>query len=108
MLRVARSIVGSAEAAEDVVQDTWVAVLRSVDGFEGRSMLKTWLMRILMNTARSRRLRAARTVCWSTQPGDAAVWDGMLARRSPEPAGPLEHAISAEAWEMIRTSTARA
>ena len=104
MLRVARSIVGSAEAAEDVVQDTWVAVLRSVDGFEGRSTFKTWLMRILVNTARSRRLREARTVCWSTQPGDAAVWDGMLAGRSPEPAGPLERAISGESWEVIRTA----
>ena len=104
MLRVARSIVGNAEAAEDVVQDTWVAVLRSVDGFAGRSTFKTWLMRILANTARSRRLREARTVCWSTQPGDAAVWDGMLARRSPQPAGPLEYAISGEAWEMIRTA----
>ncbi len=40
MLRVARSILGSAEAAEDVVQDTWVAVLRSVHGFEGRSTFK--------------------------------------------------------------------
>jgi hypothetical protein len=38
-------------------------VLRSVDGFEGRAAFKTWLMRILVNTARSRRLREARTVC---------------------------------------------
>ena len=51
MLRVARSILGSGEAAEDVVQDTWVAVLRCVDGFEGRSTFKTWFMRILVNTA---------------------------------------------------------
>ena len=78
MLRVARSILGSAEAAEDVVQDTWVAVLRSVDGFEGRSTFKTWLMRILVNTARSRRVRDACTVCWSTQPADASVWDLSL------------------------------
>jgi RNA polymerase sigma-70 factor (ECF subfamily) len=106
MLRVARSILGSREAAEDVVQDTWIAVLRSVDGFEGRSTFKTWLMRILVNTARSRRVREARTVCWSTQPGDAPVWDAVFAGRSPEPAGPLEHAISAEAWEMIRTALA--
>ncbi len=52
MLRVARSILGNAKAADDVVQDTWVAVLRSIDGFEGRSTFKTWLMRILVNTAR--------------------------------------------------------
>ena len=106
MLRVARSIVGSAEAAEDVVQDTWVAVLRSVDGFEGRSTFKTWLMRILVNTARSRRVREARTVCWSTQPADAPVWDVVLAGRSAEAAGPLDHAIAVEAWEVIRTALA--
>jgi RNA polymerase sigma-70 factor (ECF subfamily) len=104
MVRVARSILGSAEAAEDVVQDTWVAVLRSVDGFEGRSTFKTWLMRILVNTARSRRLREARTVCWSTQPGDAAAWDAVLGERSPESVGPLENAIAGEAWEMIRSA----
>jgi RNA polymerase sigma-70 factor, ECF subfamily len=106
MLRVARSILGSAEAAEDVVQDTWVAVVRSVDGFEGRSTFKTWLMRILVNTARSRRGREARTVCWSTQPADAPVWDAVLARRSAEAAGPLDHAIAVEAWEVIRTALA--
>jgi RNA polymerase sigma-70 factor, ECF subfamily len=106
MVRVARSIVGGAEAAEDVVQDTWVAVLRSVDGFEGRSTFKTWLMRILVNTARSRRLREARTVCWSTTPGDAQVWDAVLAGRSPEPAGPLDQAIAGEAWEVIRAALA--
>ena len=106
MLRVARSILGSAEAAEDVVQDTWVAVLRSVDGFEGRSTFKTWLMRILVNTARSRRARDARTVCWSTQPADAPVWDAVLAGRSAEAVGPLDHAIAVEAWEVIRTALA--
>jgi RNA polymerase sigma-70 factor (ECF subfamily) len=105
MLRVARSILGSAEA-EDVVQDTWVAVLRSVDGFEGRSTFKTWLMRILVNTARSRRTRDARTVCWSTQPADAPVWDAVLAGRSTEAAGPLDHALAVEAWEVIRTALA--
>ena len=104
MLRVARSILGSAEAAEDVVQDTWVAVLRSVDGFEGRSTFETWLMRILVNTARSRRVRDACTVCWSTQPADAPVWDAVLAGRSAEAAGPLDHALAVEAWEVIRTA----
>src|SRR3712207_8679739 len=52
MLRVAGSYVGRRDVAEDVVQDTWVAVLRHVDRFEARSTFKTWLMRILVNTAR--------------------------------------------------------
>jgi len=107
MMRVARSVVGSTEAAEDVVQDTWLAVLRSVDGFEGRSTFKTWLMRILVNTARTRRVRDARTVSWSTLPGDSAAWDAALAGRSPEPAGPLDHAIEGEVWEVIRTALDR-
>src|SRR4051812_35840746 len=54
MLRIARGMLPQ-QAAEDVVQDTWVAVLRHVDRFEGRSSFKTWLMRILVNTARTRR-----------------------------------------------------
>ncbi len=106
MLRVARSILGNADAAEDVVQDTWVAVLRSIDGFEGRSTFKTWLMRILVNTARGRRGREARTVCWSTQPADAPAWDAVLAVRSAEVAGPPDHAIAVEAWEVIRAALA--
>jgi RNA polymerase sigma-70 factor (ECF subfamily) len=106
MLRVARSVVGSTEAAEDVVQDTWLAVLRSVDRFEGRSTFKTWLMRILVNTARNRRMRESRTVCWSTLPGDAPAWDAVLAGRSAEPAGPLDHAIAGEVWEVIRAALA--
>jgi DNA-directed RNA polymerase specialized sigma24 family protein len=95
MVRVARSVLGSTEAAEDAVQDTWVAVLRSVDGFQGRSTFKTWLMRILVNTARSRKVREARTVCWSTSAGDTPVWDAVLARTFPQPAGPLDGELDA-------------
>ena len=107
MVRVARSVLGSTEAAEDAVQDTWVAVLRSVDGFQGRSTFKTWLMRILVNTARSRRLREARTVCWSTSAGDTPVWDAVLARRSPQPVGPLDQTMADESWAVIRAALAR-
>jgi len=107
MVRVARSVLGSTEAAEDAVQDTWVAVLRSVDGFQGRSTFKTWLMRILVNTARSRRMREARTVCWSTSAGDTPVWDAVLARTFPQPAGPLDRTMADESWAVIRAALAR-
>ena len=107
MLRVARTIVGQQQAAEDVVQDTWVAVLRSVDGFEGRSTFKTWLMRILVNTARSRRLRDARTVSRPCQPSDAAAWDALLGRASAGPQTPLDHALAGEAWGTIRAAFAQ-
>lgn len=103
MLRVARGYVTRREVAEDVVQDTWMAVLRSVDGFEARSSFKTWLMRILVNTALTRRHREARTVCWSSMPGDAAVWDVAIGAGA-EPAGPERTALSAEVWSAIRAA----
>jgi len=57
MLRVARSFVPNHAVAEEVVQDTWLAVLRGLDGFEGRSSFQTWLYRILINRARSAGVR---------------------------------------------------
>jgi RNA polymerase sigma-70 factor, ECF subfamily len=62
MLRLAVSFVPSRAVAEEVVQDTWLAVLRGLDGFEGRSSLKTWLFRILVNRARTTGTRELRSV----------------------------------------------
>jgi RNA polymerase sigma-70 factor, ECF subfamily len=53
LLRVARSLVDSTAVAEEVVQDTWLAVVCGVGRFEERSSLKTWLFRILVNRART-------------------------------------------------------
>jgi RNA polymerase sigma-70 factor, ECF subfamily len=53
LLRLATTYVPNRSVAEEVVQDTWLAVLRGLDGFEGRSSLKTWLFRILLNRART-------------------------------------------------------
>ena len=60
--RVARTFVQSQAAADDVVQETWLAVIGGLDGFEGRSSLSTWIFRILINRARTRASRDARTV----------------------------------------------
>ncbi len=62
MLRLATSFVPSQAVAEEVVQDTWLALLRGLDGFEGRSSLKTWLFRILVNRARTTGTREHRSV----------------------------------------------
>ena len=53
MLRLASSFVPSTAIAEEVVQDTWLGVVRGIDRFEGRSSLQTWLLRILVNRART-------------------------------------------------------
>jgi RNA polymerase sigma-70 factor, ECF subfamily len=62
MLRLATSFVPSRAVAEEVVQDTWLAVLRGLEGFHGRSSLKTWLFRILVNQARTTGTREHRSV----------------------------------------------
>lgn len=70
MLRVARAHVASQAAAEEVVQDTWLGVLRGLDRFEGRSSLKTWVFRILVNQAKTRGVRDHRSVPFSSLAGD--------------------------------------
>jgi RNA polymerase sigma-70 factor, ECF subfamily len=65
MVRLARTYVPTTAVAEEVVQDTWLAVLRGVDRFEGRSSLKTWIFRILMNQAMTRGQRERRSVPFS-------------------------------------------
>jgi RNA polymerase sigma-70 factor (ECF subfamily) len=60
LLRVARTFVPSDAVAEEVVQDTWMGVVRGVDRFEGRSSFKTWLFRILVNRARTTGVREHR------------------------------------------------
>jgi RNA polymerase sigma-70 factor (ECF subfamily) len=62
MVRIASSFVSSAAVAEEVVQDTWLGVLRGLDGFAGRSSFRTWLLRILVNRARSTGVREHRSV----------------------------------------------
>ena len=62
MLRLACSFVPNTAVAEEVVQDTWLGVLRGIGGFEGRSSFRTWLFRILVNRARSAGERERRTV----------------------------------------------
>ena len=60
MLRLAMTYVGDRGVAEDVVQETWLTCLRSLDRFEGRSSLKTWIFGIAINIARSRRRKESR------------------------------------------------
>jgi RNA polymerase sigma-70 factor (ECF subfamily) len=69
LLRLAQFSVGDRAVAEEVVQETWLGLLRGLDRFEGRASLRTWLFRILLNTAQSRRQRERRSVPFSSLPG---------------------------------------
>lgn len=76
LLRLARSFVKDQATAEEVVQETWIGVLKGLRGFEGRSALKTWIFRILVNRAKTRGVRESRirsTISASEGDGEPAV-----------------------------------
>jgi RNA polymerase sigma-70 factor (ECF subfamily) len=87
MQHVARKHVHSAGLAEDIVQETWLAVLRELDTFQGRSSLKTWIFQILVNQAKSAGRRERRMIAVDPlnycieRPGASANWPsaGMAA-----------------------------
>lgn len=62
MIRVATTIVNSRATAEEVAQETWIAVLKNIGGFEGRSSLAGWIFTILINKARTRARRDGRSI----------------------------------------------
>jgi RNA polymerase sigma-70 factor, ECF subfamily len=102
LLRVAMTYVSSKAVAEEVVQETWLGVISGIERFEGRSSLKTWIFRILTNTASSRGPRERRTVPFSSlAPAD----DGELSVDAdrffpPDHARYPDHwAIGPTAWE---------
>jgi RNA polymerase sigma-70 factor, ECF subfamily len=66
MLRLARSFVSTPDSAAECVQDAWLAVIEGIDRFEGRAALRTWVYRILVNTAKRRGVREGRSVPWSS------------------------------------------
>lgn len=66
MLRLASMYVPSRAVAEEVTQDAWLGVLKGIDRFEGRSSLRTWIFKILVNTAKTRGQRERRSVPFSS------------------------------------------
>ena len=75
LLRVARNYAQTDAVAEEVVQETWIAVIDGIDRFEGRSSLRTWIFRIMINIARTRAKREARSIPFASAsaPGDEAA-----------------------------------
>lgn len=70
MLRIARMYVQGRAIAEEVVQEAWLGVLQGIDRFEGRSSLRTWMYRILVNIAKTRGQREGRSVPFSALAGE--------------------------------------
>ncbi|GLP81369.1 RNA polymerase sigma factor [Mycobacterium antarcticum] len=110
MLRVARGYVPSHEVAEDVVQETWIALLGGISKFEGRSSVRTWLFAVLVNIAKNRGIRERRTSEGSKdstktvdsrrfRPANDPEWPGHWkeeAEPSPFPDTPEGSALGAE------------
>lgn len=85
MLRLARSFVSTEESAAEVVQETWLAVIEGIGQFEGRSSLKTWVYRILTNTAKRRGTREHRVVPLSSVDDTGPTVDPARFRPAGEP-----------------------
>jgi RNA polymerase sigma-70 factor (ECF subfamily) len=81
MLRVARTFVSTDASAQEIVQETWLAVVGGLDRFEGRSSVRTWVFRILTNLGKTRGVREARTVPLSSLSGAEATGPTVDASR---------------------------
>lgn len=115
MRRLALTFVRTPALADDVVQEAWLGVLKGLDRFEGRSSLKTWIYTIVANIARTRAVREARSIPFSSlAPADADddeaavdpdrfVGDGHWAR----PIEPWRRVVDAEARGVIDAAIAR-
>ena len=84
MLRIARGYVANEYAAEDVVQETWIAVLGGIAGFEGRSSLRTWLFTVLINIAKKRGIRDRRVVATESPVGASVDRDRFRPAEDPQ------------------------
>jgi RNA polymerase sigma-70 factor, ECF subfamily len=102
MLRLAMTWVSTRDVAEEVVQDTWLGVLRGLDRFEGRSTLRTWIFRILANRAKTRGGREGRSIPFASLADPAA--EGGEPSVDPDRFLPPDHiwaghwAVAPQAW----------
>jgi len=104
LVRVALMYVSTRAVAEDVVQESWLAVLNGIDRFEGRSSLKTWIFRIVANRAKTRGQREARSRPFSSLEPEASVdpdhfVDGQWS--APPASWPEEQLLAAETLRVV-------
>jgi RNA polymerase sigma-70 factor (ECF subfamily) len=84
MLRVARAFVASDATAEECVQEAWLGILRGLDGFEGRSLLRTWALRIVTHIAQRRGARDGRVVPMAMEEDEGPTVDPRRFRPAGE------------------------
>jgi RNA polymerase sigma-70 factor, ECF subfamily len=123
MVRVAMAYVPTRAAAEEAVQETWIAVMRGIDRFEGRSSLKTWIFRILTNVAMRTGARERRSVPFAALaksehtdepsvdpdrflPADSPVFPGHWAIMPTSWPTPEEGLLAGETRDMIARAIA--
>jgi RNA polymerase sigma-70 factor (ECF subfamily) len=97
LLRLARTYSPTPALAEEIVQETWVGVVKGIDGFEGRASLKTWIFRILANVARTRATHEARTIPFSSA---AAVDEETDTGLDPDRFFAADHPRYAGHWKL--------
>jgi len=123
MLRVARAYVADEHSAQDVVQETWLGVVRGIDGFAARSSLRTWTFGILINQAKTRGVRDARTVVTNMltptaedlgptvdparMRGRFSVLPGHWRAYPPEWPSPEDEAVARETRQVLATALDR-
>jgi RNA polymerase sigma-70 factor (ECF subfamily) len=95
MIRVAMAYVPTRAAAEEAVQEAWIAVMKGIDGFEGRSSLKTWIFRILTNVAMRSGARERRSIPFSAL---AAAEDTGEPSVDPDRFLPPDHELFPGHW----------
>lgn len=93
--RVARVYISDRTVADEVVQDTWLGVIQGIWAFEGRSSLKTWIFRILINRAKTRAAREGRTVPFARFDANADVAEAAVA---PDRFWPADHRTERGHW----------
>jgi len=120
LMRVARGYVSTKEAAEDVVQETWLAVVKGIDRFEARSSLKTWIFHIMINQAKTRGVREARSRPFSSlataadepvvDPArfiDSGRWTGFWSEPPSRESIPERRLLAAEVGERLLSAIER-
>jgi RNA polymerase sigma-70 factor, ECF subfamily len=109
LLRLAVTFVQDRAVAEEVVQETWLAVVRGIGRFEARSSVKTWLFTILTNQAKTRALRERRTIPFSAfeiEEGDEPAVDAARFLPASHPQWPGHWAMAPQPWSMGPEGTA--